>query len=46
LCRTLMVSPVKTIQETFEKIRRKYPHPPRVAIMPKANSTYIKVQTN
>ena len=46
LCRTLMVSPVKTIQETFEKIGRKYPDPPRVAVMPKANSTYIKIQTN
>ena len=46
LCRTLMVSPVKTIQEAFEKIRTKYPDPPRVAVMPKANSTYIKVQTN
>lgn len=46
LCRTLMVSPVKNIQEAFEKIGSKYPHPPRVAVMPKANSTYIKVQTN
>jgi lactate racemase len=46
LCKTLMVSPVKTIQEAFEKIGRKYPDPSRVAVMPKANSTYIKVQTN
>jgi lactate racemase len=44
LCRTLMVSSVKTIQDTFEKIRTKYPDPKRVAVIPKANSTYFRIR--
>ncbi len=43
LSRALMVSPVKTVGETFQRIGRKYPSPPEVAVIPKANSTYIKV---
>ena len=46
LARVLMVSPVKTLSEVFERIGRKYAAPPRVAVMPKANSTYIKIDTN
>ena len=44
LSRTLMVEPVKTIQDVLEGIGRNYPCPPQVAVMPKANSTYIKVR--
>jgi lactate racemase len=44
LGQALMVHPAKTIGEALEKIRTKYPNPPEVAFVPKANSTYIKVQ--
>ena len=44
LSRTLMVYPVKSLEETIESLSKKYPAPPQVALMPKANSTYIKVR--
>ncbi len=44
LSRTLMVQPVKAIRNALERIGSKYPNPPRIAVMPKANSTYIKIQ--
>ena len=45
LGRTLMTLPVKTFREAFERISAKYVNPPHVAVMPKANSTYIKIHT-
>ena len=44
LSRTLMVWPVKTVRETLERIRSRYDHPPKIAVVPKANSTYMKAQ--
>ena len=44
LSRTLMVQPVKTIEDTLQKIGTQYPGPPQIAVIPKANSTYIKVR--
>lgn len=43
LGKTLMVSPVNTIEEAFEKIKKKYSNPPSIAVLPKANSTYIRI---
>jgi nickel-dependent lactate racemase len=40
----LMVLPLKNIQELLERIKAKYVHTPRVAVVPKGNSTYIKLQ--
>ena len=40
----LMCLPVKNIQEWLESINVKYARAPRVAIIPKANSTYFKLQ--
>lgn len=42
LSQALMVRPVRNIQGTLEGIGKKYSNPPRIAVMPKANSTYIK----
>jgi nickel-dependent lactate racemase len=44
LSRTLMTLPVKTLQEAFQRISTKHVNPPHVAVMPKAASTYIKIQ--
>jgi nickel-dependent lactate racemase len=44
LSRVFMVNPAKTLEEVFAKLKRKYPEPPAVAVMPKANSTYARVQ--
>jgi len=43
LGKTLMVSPVRTIEEAFEKIGKKYSNPPSIAVLPKANSTYVRI---
>ena len=43
LGKILMVSPVKAIEEAFEKIEKKYSNPPSIAVLPKANSTYIRI---
>jgi hypothetical protein len=40
----LMVLPVKSVEELLGKINAKYVHPPQIAILPKGNSTYIKLQ--
>jgi nickel-dependent lactate racemase len=40
----LMVLPAKNIQEALERIEAKYVQPPRVALIPKASSTYVKLQ--
>jgi len=45
LSRLFMVSPAKTLEDIFANLKRKYPAPPAVAVMPKANSTYARVQT-
>jgi len=39
-----MVLPFKNIQELLGRIDGKYAHIPQIAIMPRANSTYIKFQ--
>jgi lactate racemase len=44
LSRLFMVNPEKTIEEIFAKLKRKYPVPPAVAVMPKANSTYARIR--
>ncbi len=44
LSRTLMVEPARTIHDALERIARRYPNPPQIAVMPKANSTYVRVQ--
>jgi len=43
LGKTLMVSPVKTIEEALRRIEKKYSNPPSIAVLPKANSTYIRI---
>jgi nickel-dependent lactate racemase len=40
----LMVLPVKSVEELLGRIKAKYVHPPQIAIIPKGNSTYIKLQ--
>ena len=40
----LMVLPVKSVEELLSRIKAKYVHPPQIAIIPKGNSTYIKLQ--
>lgn len=40
----LMVLPLKNIQELLERIKVKYAHTPKIAVIPKGNSTYIKLQ--
>ena len=40
----LMVLPVKSVKELLSRIKAKYVHPPQIAIIPKGNSTYIKLQ--
>ena len=39
----LMTFPAKSVEEALQKLQKKYPTPPKIAIMPKANSTYVKV---
>jgi len=40
----LMVQPVRDIQVVLERIRAEYGHAPKVAVMPKASSTYVKLK--
>lgn len=40
----LMVLPFKSVEELLSRIKAKYVHPPQIAIIPKGNSTYIKLQ--
>jgi nickel-dependent lactate racemase len=44
LSRKFMVSPAKDLAEVFAKLKGKYPDPPRLAAMPKANSTYARIR--
>jgi nickel-dependent lactate racemase len=44
MVQNLMTLPVKNIQEGLERINAKYTYPPKVAVMPKAASTYVRVQ--
>jgi nickel-dependent lactate racemase len=39
----LMTSPAKSVEQALQRLQKKYSHPPRIAVMPKANSTYVKV---
>jgi lactate racemase len=43
LGRDLMVYPVKNVGEAIQRIQMKYSKPPRIAVFPKANSTYVRV---
>ena len=43
MARDLMVHPVKDLRGLLERIDNGYPHPPQVAVLPKANSTYARV---
>jgi nickel-dependent lactate racemase len=43
LSRRFMVTPAKSLQETFARLEKKYPSPPKIAVMPKANSTYARI---
>jgi nickel-dependent lactate racemase len=44
LSRVFMVTPAKTPEEVLARLKRKYPIPPTIALMPKANSTYARIQ--
>jgi len=44
LSRLFMVTPAKTLEEIFSRLRGKYHSPPAIAVMPKANSTYARMQ--
>jgi len=39
----LMTTPIKSIEDLFLSLKTKYPRRPKIAIMPKANSTYARV---
>jgi nickel-dependent lactate racemase len=43
LSHRLMITPVKSIEELFLSFKTKYPRPPKIAVMPKANSTYARL---
>jgi len=43
LSRQFMVTPSRNLGETFDRLQAKYPSPPKVAVMPKANSTYARM---
>lgn len=45
LSRLFMVTPARTPEEIFARLQGKYPAPPTIAVMPKANSTYARIQT-
>ena len=46
LSRLFMVTPAKNLEEIFARLKGKYPIPPTIAVMPKANSTYARTQTS
>ena len=43
LSHRLMTTPVTSIEELFLSLGTKYPRPPKIAVMPKANSTYARL---
>lgn len=43
LAKDLMVQPAKDLSQALRSIESKYPRPPKVAILPKANSTYVRI---
>jgi lactate racemase len=45
MSRRFMVNPARDLQETFFRLERKYPSPPKIAVIPKANSTYARVRS-
>jgi lactate racemase len=46
LRRLFMVTPAGTLEEIFARLKGKYVAPPAIAVMPKANSTYARIQTS
>ena len=44
LSRVFMVTPARTLEEIFARLKKKFPTPPTMAVMPKANSTYARIQ--
>jgi nickel-dependent lactate racemase len=42
LSRRMMATPVKTLEDFFLSLKVNYPRPPKIAVMPKANSTYAR----
>jgi lactate racemase len=44
LARRFMANPARNLEEVFQRLRKKYPSPPSIAVMPKANSTYARVR--
>ncbi len=44
LGRELKIHPVKSLGEALSQIQPKYSKAPRVAVFPKANSTYVRVR--
>jgi hypothetical protein len=44
LSRQFMVTPSRNLGETFDRLQGKYSSPPKVAVMPKANSTYARMK--
>jgi nickel-dependent lactate racemase len=45
LSRKFMVTPAKDLEKTFSRLKGKYPSPPKIAVMPKANSTYARIRS-
>jgi nickel-dependent lactate racemase len=45
LSRLFMVTPAKNLGETFARLKAKYPSSPKIAVMPKANSTYARIRS-
>lgn len=45
LSRELMTFPSKEVMEVLSRLKSKYPYPPRIAVLPKANSTYAKIRS-
>ncbi len=45
MCRQFWVTPARNLEEAFARLRIKYPSPPKVAVMPKANSTYARIRS-
>jgi len=43
LSHKLMATPVKSIEDLLLSLKTKYPRPPKIAVMPKANSTYARL---
>jgi nickel-dependent lactate racemase len=44
MSRLFMASPARSPEEIFAKLQKKYPVPPAIAVMTKANSTYARIQ--